>query len=62
MKTQIEIVDGPLAGTCHEMAAGFPVPDKVGLPDGDQLHWYVIHDDFTATFERSDKRRKWLGT
>ncbi len=47
---QLEIIDGPLGGTCHELGdlRGFPVPVAVGF-DVDESqdsnkHWYEIID------------------
>lgn len=38
---QTEFVDGPLAGTCHEVYDGFTAPDKMQTEDG---YWYQIDD------------------
>lgn len=49
MSTQIEIVDGPLKGTCHELEFGWPAPAKLRLPDPalEYLgvhHWHEVRD------------------
>ena len=54
--TQIELVDGPLAGRCHELQFGWPAPDRFGLPDGDKLHWYEIRDDGKAYYLRTETK------
>jgi hypothetical protein len=54
----ILLLNGPLQGTAHEVAGGFLVPDKLGLPDGQVLHWYVVSGDKeTATFERTEPKK-----
>jgi hypothetical protein len=55
----IEFLDGPLIGTIHEVAGGFPVPNKLCTePDQNGIgHWYIVNDDkTTANYERSEKR------
>lgn len=40
----IELIGGPLDGTIHEVAHGFAVPDRIGLPDKatNARHWYQV--------------------
>lgn len=55
----IELVDGPLKGTLHELAHGFGVPDALGLMDetNPQLqHWYKVGPSKrTARFLRTEE-------
>lgn len=46
MNTQIEIVDGPLAGRCHELEFGWPTPTRLGLRSEDRrfLYWHNVRD------------------
>lgn len=51
----IVLLDGPLEGVVHEVAGGFPIPDKFALPDGSLRHWYITNNDGkSAVFERSE--------
>jgi hypothetical protein len=38
---------GPLDGVAHEVEYGFPIPDRLGLPDdeGTARHWYATWTD-----------------
>lgn len=57
--TQIPLIDGPLAGQCHELHFGFGVPDQMGLPDETMpnvLHWYKIQDGNGYFLESKNKK------
>ena len=57
----LELIGGPLDGTIHEIAAGFPVPDRIGLPDGKTalLHWYATDAwNGNARFIMSSSKRR----
>ena len=51
----IELLDGPLAGTIHEVAGGFLAPDKFSLPDWNVCHWYITNFE---TIPMTDKFEK----
>lgn len=59
---QVELIDGPLAGMCHEMYEGMPVPEAIGFPsvDGEPdspRHWYGVVGNcgyYVDTVEKED--------
>lgn len=59
MTTQIEIIDGPLAGQCHELAFDFDAPNRLGLPGEtpakDVLYWCNVRDG-KAYFDEQKQR------
>ncbi len=62
IKTQIEYVDGPLLGQCHELACGFGVPNELGVPAlvGEELVFYfykVDKETMTAKYIKTGERR-----
>ena len=57
----IELLDGPLKGTIHEVQKGWPVPGSLGLDEDDFVHWYTTSaDKCTAKFDKSEKKREAL--